>query len=117
MIKVFVTAASLNDREGLFGILDNWKNPGRRLKVIWVDGGYDGAYAQDYARRYGIDLQLVKRVNQQFKVLPKRWIVERTFAWLGRYRRLSKDYEYRTTTTEAFIYLAMSRLMLKRLLR
>jgi hypothetical protein len=63
LIKVFVTAANLNDREGLFGILDHWKNPRRKLKVIWVDGGYDGAYAQDYARSYGIDLQLVKRVD------------------------------------------------------
>jgi putative transposase len=50
-----------------------------------------------------------------FQVLPRRWVVERTFAWLGRYRRLSKDYEYLPETSEAFIYLAMSRLMLRRL--
>lgn len=115
LIKAFVTAASLNDREGLFGLLDSWKNPQRKLKVIWADGGYNGSYAEFYAKNYGIDFQVVKRTDKQFKVLPRRWVVERTFAWLGRYRRLSKDYEFRTTTSEAFLYLAMSRLMLRRL--
>jgi len=54
-------------------------------------------------------------IDRSFKVIPRRWVVERTFAWLGRYRRLSKDYEYLPETEESFIYTAMTRLMLKRL--
>lgn len=116
LINTFVTSASLSDQEGFFGILDKWKNPRRKVKLIWLDAGYQEASTKDYAKQYGIDIQIVKRTDKQFKVLPRRWVVERTFAWLGRYRRLSKDYEYYTLTSEAFIYLAMSRLMLKRLI-
>jgi putative transposase len=105
----------LDDREGLFGLFDNWKNPKRKLKVIWVDGGYEGDRAREQAKAIGIELITVKRSDSGFKVLPRRWVVERTFAWLGRNRRLSKDYEYRTQTSESMIYLGMSRLMLRRI--
>lgn len=87
----------------------------QKIRLIWLDGGYEGPYTQAYAKQYRIDIEVVKRTDKQFKVLPRRWVVERTFAWLGRYRRLSKDYEYYPATSEAFIYLAMSKLMLKRL--
>ena len=60
---------------------------------------------------------VVRAATQAFVVLPRRWVVERTFAWIGRYRRMSKDYEYLTETSEAFIYAAMIRLLLKRLAR
>lgn len=110
-----MTAASLNDREGLFGILDAWKNPGRKLKVLWVDGGYEGDNARQKAMAKGIELITVKRKDSAFKILPRRWVVERTFAWVGRYRRLSKDYEYKTNTSESMIYLGMSRLILRRI--
>lgn len=112
---MFVTSASLSDQEGFFGILDEWKNPKRKLKLIWLDAGYQETSCKEYAKRYGINIEIVKRIDKQFKVQPKRWIVERTFAWLGRYRRLSKDYEYRTKSSESLIYLAMSRLMLARI--
>lgn len=115
MIKSFVTAANLEDRQGLYGILDKWKNKGRRLKIIWVDAGYRGEHARWYAKQYGIDLEVVKRTDTSFKILPRRWVVERTFAWLNKFRRLSKDYEYRLKTSESMIYACMLRLMVKRL--
>lgn len=85
------------------------------MKLIWVDAGYEGENSRAYAARYGIDLQVVKRIDKSFKVLSKRWVAERTFAWLGKYRRLSKDYEYNLTTSESMIYASMFRTMLKRL--
>lgn len=110
-----MTSASLSDQEGFFGILDGWKNPQRKVKLIWLDAGYQETSCKEYARQYGIHTEIVKRTDKQFKIQPKRWIVERTFAWLGKYRRLSKDYEYRTKSSESLIYLAMSRLMLARI--
>lgn len=90
------------------------------LRVLFADGGYAGALvAWVYAirSRNKLSLQIVKRSDTAigFKVLPKRWIVERTFGWLGRYRRLSKDYEFFTQTSETMIHIAMINLMLLRL--
>lgn len=88
-----------------------------RLRKVWADGGYAGQLVEK-AKSWGKwALEIVKRSDkaQGFEVLPHRWIVERTFGWLGRYRRLSKDYEVFTATSEAMIRLAMIRLMVKRL--
>jgi putative transposase len=89
------------------------------LKVIWADGMYEGSpilWAQAIG---GWMMRIVKRSDGQsskgFTVLPKRWVVERTFAWLGRYRRMSKDYEFLTDSSETMIYLAMTNLMIHRL--
>ena len=95
------------------------KHKGRRLfprlKLIWADGGYAGQLI-DWAKHLGRwTLQIVKRTEAGFAVLPKRWIVERTFAWLGKYRRLSKDYETLTDSSESMIRIAMINLMLHRL--
>jgi len=88
----------------------------RRLKKIWADGGYSGEAFAKIAKRLGRVIEVVKRNElHQFVVLPKRWIVERTLAWLGRYRRLSKDYESDPSSSEAMIRLAMINLMLHRL--
>lgn len=89
------------------------------LKLIWADGGYAGVlqdWVRGLARHRRVDLQIVKRNEdvKGFKVLPKRWIVERTFGWLTQSRRLNKDYETSTESAEAFIYIAMTRLMLRR---
>src|ERR1035441_6915580 len=88
----------------------------RRVKHIWADGGYAGALL-DWARRLcRCPIEIVKRSDlHTFKVLPRRWVVERTFGWLGRYRRLNRDYERQAKTGETMVYLAMIRLMLKRL--
>ena len=88
--------------------------------MIWADGGYSGSpminWVFDLA---GWVFEVVKRSDnvKGFQLLPRRWVVERTFAWLGRYRRLSKDYEVLPQTSEAFIYAAMVDLMLTRLAR
>ncbi len=106
-----------------------------RLELVWVDGGYKKAFAEWVTATLGWRVEVVQHPdaglryvwvapNQEpperptgFRVLPRRWVVERTFAWLGRHRRLSKDYEALPETEEAWIYLAMSRLMAARLAR
>lgn len=89
-----------------------------RLKKIWADGGYSGEFV-DKAAESGIEVEIVKRNPETvgFEVLPRRWVVERTFAWLGHCRRLSKDYEYWVHSSDAMVYAAMVRLMTRRLAR
>jgi putative transposase len=88
-----------------------------RLKLIWADGGYAGQLIEWTAAVGNWVLQIVKRTDdvKGFKLLPHRWVVERTFAWLGRYRRHSKDYEYLTASSEAMLKISMINLMLHRL--
>ncbi len=90
-----------------------------KLELIWADGGYAGKLIDYVDSLYSWILQIVKRTDKQkgFHVLPKRWIVERTFGWFNNYRRLSKDYEYDPDTSENMIYIAMSNLMVRRLAR
>jgi len=117
VLMVCVHSAGLQDRDGAKLLLQRafcfgW------LRKIWADGGYAGAL-QSWFRELGLgrhaEIEIVKKPAGGFKVLPRRWVVERTFAWLGRYRRLSKDYEVKTAHSEAFIYIAASHLMLRRL--
>jgi len=106
----------VQDRDGAEIVLGEIVGRFKRLKKIWADGGYSGELVRVVKRWYGRVLEIVKRTDKhKFVVLPKRWIVERTFAWLGRYRRLSKDYESDPTSSEAMIRLAMTNLMLHRL--
>ena len=116
ILAVVVHAASVQDRDGAELVLEKMKGRFNRLKVVWADGGYRGRLI-DWVKTFGIwVLEIVKRNElHRFVVLPKRWIVERTFGWLGRYRRLSKDYEQQTPSSEAMIHLAMTNLMLHRL--
>src|SRR6266545_3974243 len=123
IIAIVVHAASLQDRDGAKLVLAklNEKRKGRRLfprlERIWADGGYAGQLI-DWAKHLGRwTLEIVKRSEDAigFAVLPKRWIVERTFAWLGKYRRLSKDYETITESSESMIRVAMINLMIHRL--
>ena len=88
-----------------------------RLRLIWADGAYAGELIEWVKVTYECLLEIVRRSDNSkgFHVLPRRWVVERTFGWLGRYRRLSKDYEYLTKTSEAMILSAMIYLMVKRL--
>ena len=89
------------------------------IALVWADGGYAGQLIEWLRRWCGWVLEIVRRPEQQvgFQVLRKRWIVERTFAWLGHSRRLSKDYEELVENSEAMIQIAMIRLMLQRLCR
>jgi len=100
----------------LLEILTHAKTSFPRLKKIWADGGYQGEEMVEIVKTgSGIDLEIVKRSKQYFEVIPRRWVVERTIAWVNRYRRLSKEYEYRTTTSESMIYMTGIRLMLRRI--
>jgi putative transposase len=103
-------------------LLDVLRHRLSRLRVLWADQAYAGdLIAWVWALRpwRKVRLEIVKRPGgiKGFLLLPKRWIVERTFAWLGRYRRLSKDYEYLPQTSEAMIQGAMIHLMVRRLAR
>lgn len=102
------------------------------VKKVWADSAYGGADLKAVAFKYGKDLEVVKRpagrvriyneewkaewipVDRGFTVLPRRWVVERTFAWIGRYRRMSKDYEHLKNTSRTMIYLSMMKTMLNR---
>jgi len=117
LITVIVTAANLAEKTGAKAILKSINEKFPRLVKIFSDGGYDGQdFHTSVKDAYGYDWEVVKRTQKKgFKVLPWRWIVERTFAWLVRYRRLIIDYEALPATSESFIYAAMIRLMVIRL--
>ncbi len=87
-----------------------------RLSLIWADGAYGGKLVRWLKNKCGLVLDIVRRKEKGvFKVLPWRWIVERTFGWMNRNRRLSKDYERLSSTSEAWFHIGMIRLMLRRL--
>jgi putative transposase len=120
LLSVVVTAASVQDRDGAMSLLDVLRHRWSRLRVIWADQAYAGdLIAWVWALRpwRKVRLAIVKRPEgtKGFLLLPKRWIVERTFAWLGRYRRLAKDDEYLPHTSEALMQVAMIHLMVRRL--
>ena len=117
---VVVTAAATQDRDGARLLLTVLATKMRRLRVIWADGGYAGKLV-DWLwclRKWGkVRLELVSRSakGKGFQRLPHRWIVERTFGWLNRWRRLSKDYEHLMQTSECTIRVVMIYLMVRRL--
>jgi len=114
---VVVHAANIQDRDGAKLLLVELMGHFPRLALRWADGGYAGKLVGWVASVTGWTLEIVKRSDDQkgFVVLPKRWIVERTFGWFGRYRRLSKDYEEHAPSSEAMIRITMIQVMLKRL--
>jgi putative transposase len=120
LLLVLVTTADVQDKSGGKMLLTLLKERLHlpRLKLFWADGGYGGRpFKQWVAQTCGWLWEVVKRNSdlKGFHVLPRRWVVERTFGWLNNYRRLSKDYEELTETSQAFIYLAMTHVMLRRL--
>jgi transposase len=120
MTAVVVLPANIQDRDCIAALLKAARRSFPSIAKAIADGGYQGeATAADVRAEAGIPLEIVKRSDtaKGFEVLPMRWIVERTFAWLGRCRRLSKDLENLTRTHMAFIVLAMVRLMLRRVAR
>lgn len=86
-----------------------------RLKRIWADRAYQGGLVERVRARFGWILEIVQRTGKGFQVMPRRWVVERTFAWFEGYRRLSRDYERLPHNSEAMVKLAMIRLMLNRI--
>jgi len=114
---VVVHAASVQDRDGAKLALAKLRGKCPRLTLLWADGGYAGKLVDWVQEKCGWALEIVKRSDDAvgFQVLPKRWIVERTFGWLGRFRRLSKDYEATTESSEAWVTIAMINVMVRRL--
>ncbi len=130
MLQAHVTSALKSDKEDGRYLLKNKRM--KSVKKVWADNGYGGEDLKAIANQYGKDLEIVKRpagrmrvyneqwraewvpVERGFTVLPRRWVVERTFAWIGRYRRMSKDCEYLAKTSETMIYLSMTKTMLTR---
>ena len=119
ILAVVVTPADVQDPDGAKLVFDAIRGRFSRLKLVWADGIYERIVGWVAAWRAArpIRREIVKRTEPGFKVLPRRWVVERTFAWLGRCRRLSKDYEGTTGSSEAFVKLAMVYLMARRLVR
>ncbi|QGJ70853.1 DDE transposase [Planctomycetales bacterium 10988] len=118
VLAIVVHSAGLQDQEGARLVLQKAKRDVPRLRVIFADGAYARSGLPAWVRNtFHWTLEIVKRVSGRggFEVLPKRWIVERTFGWLGRSRRLSKDDEREPSTSEAMIQISMIHLMLKRL--
>jgi len=122
VLFVLVHSASIQDAAGgyqtlqeLFGrIKHSVHNRWCRLKLIWADGAY-AHIVEAVRKQFGWKLEIVRRSDdlKGFHVLPRRWVVERTFGWLGRYRRLSRDFEHTVSCSEAMIYIASIRRMLK----
>lgn len=118
VLMVVVHTADIQDRDGARLLFEKIRLRFPRLKLVWADGSYSGPKLGDWlAQACRWALNIVKRSDdvKGFQVLPKRWIVERTFGWLNRSRRLSKDYEELPSSEESWVYLAATRLMLKRL--
>jgi putative transposase len=117
VLSVVVHPANIQDRDGAKLVLERLRGRCSRLERIWADGGYVGPLVEWVQQTCGWTLEIVKRSDAQsgFVVLPHRWIVERTFGWLARFRRLSKDYEACISSSEATILLAMIQVMLRRL--
>ncbi len=116
MIAAAVGAANCTDRDGLDALCGLNKSRVRLPKKVYADLGYTGEDMKNRMAMYGIEIETVGRKNKKtFEVEPKRWIVERTFAWLGKCRRLSKDYELISDTSVNMIYLGMTRIMSRRM--
>jgi putative transposase len=117
LLEVVVHAAGIQDYHGAKVVLRKLEETVSTLRKLWADGIYEKGGLVDWVRdTLNIILDVVKRPPDQvgFQVLPRRWVVERTFAWLGRYRRLSKDYEHCTKSSEGVVYIASIHTMLKR---
>jgi len=117
LLKAVVHPADIQDRDGGRRLVDSLNlEDWPRLKKLWADAGYRGSFEDWVTERTGWTVEIVEKpLGGGFQVLPRRWVVERTFAWLGKFRRLSKDYEALPQSEETWIYLAMSDLMLARL--
>jgi putative transposase len=120
VLAIMITPAAVQDRDAAKGLIKGLVHMFGRLQIIWADGGYLGALVRwvKQLRPYGkLKLEIVRRCDRVkgFKVLPKRWIVERTFGWFFKSRRLCRDYEVRIDHSEAMLRICMIRLMVRRL--
>ena len=117
LLAVAVHSAGIQDTNGAYFPIMKLVNLFPKLKLIWADSGYKQGII-DWAKSiFGWTIEVIKRSDdiKGFKIVPKRWIVERTFAWISNNRRMSKDYEHETYTSESLVYASMVKLMLRRL--
>ncbi len=133
VLSVKVHAANIQDRDGAKPLMQSAKHKLPRVVIVWADRAYKGGWGPKRKLRRLDEwmwrelwwlLEVVERPKDEsggtlrgFTPIPKRWVVERTFAWLGRYRRLSKDYEFLSSSSEAMIYLASAHMLVRRLSR
>ncbi len=117
LLDLEITAANVSDTQPVLALLIRAKAQFPALELVWADQGYEGSLGAQTMNRLRIRLSIVRRsqYEKRGQVARRRWVVERTFAWLGRYRRLSKDYEFLPESSRAMIFAAMSCLMLHRL--
>lgn len=120
VLVVVVHAANIHDSKGARRVLKALFSIVKTIKKIWADVGYRGAdFIQWVKEQFDCVLEIVKKEEnvEGFHLLPRRWVVERTFAWLSRFRRLSKDYERKPTSSAGHVYVASIRLMLRRIMK
>ena len=118
VLCIVILAASIQDRRGAKTLALRLSGKFKELKTIFVDGGYSGEPIKNWFNNmFHIVLVVIKRTCKTFKILPKRWIVERTFGWWNWYRRLSKDYEYNPERSKSHCEIATIRILLKRIER
>jgi transposase len=117
LLMVVITSAGVQDRDGARTLLEKVKMAMPSLSLLWADGGYAGKLVEWAERIAHLTVEIVRKPLgiKTFQVLPRRWVVERTFAWIVKCRRLDHDYERRPETSEAMIKWAMIGLMLRRL--
>lgn len=116
-LRIVVHSAGIQDRDGAALVLNKIRESFPGLELVWADGGYNAHQVQDVAAANpGLHIEMVKRSDdvKGFVVLPRRWVVERTFSWFGRNRRLAKDYENLAETLTAFVSLAAIQLGIRR---
>jgi len=119
-LRVVVHSAGMQDRDGAALVLDRIRARFPWLELVWADAGYDARQVKAAVAKLPIlRMEIVRRSDDHkgFKVQPRRWVVERTFSWIGRNRRLAKDYENLATTLAAFVTIAAISLALRRLAR
>lgn len=114
IIAATVHEANIQDRDGAKLVLPQLNDKCPRLELIWADGGYAGKLITWVKENLGYELEIIKRSDDTkgFKILPRRWVVERTFGWFNRFRRLSKDFEHLLLISENVMYIAMISILL-----
>lgn len=119
LLMVVITAASVQDRDGARLVTEKMRAAFPGVELMWADGGYAGKFVEWAQQLFGLVVEIVRKLEGQrgFAVLPRRWVVERTFAWITKCRRLVLDYERRIDHAESMVQLAMIGLMLRRLAR
>ncbi len=117
LLRIVVHSAGIQDRDGADFVFEDIKDEYPHLSKVWADQGYTGDLGDSLRTEYKIDLEIVEKPAEQkgFVLLPRRWVVERSLAWLNRYRRLSKDYECRYEYSESWVYIASISRMLRKL--